>query len=546
MRVVVMIAFCAITLNEYAAAQPVPADADLTETVSARLLGDRTGACFAVALIDDRVRRTIVCANEATARDINSNTAFEIGSISKTMTAAILAGLIEEGRLALDDPLSRILPDDVALPEFDGQPIRLRHIVTHSSGLPPLPSQMQFADPTDPYAALTEQALLDSLSDVELSRAPGTAFEYSNFAMMVLSYGLAHYTGNTFDQLLMEYVTAPSGMLQTYTQSPPEGVHPAQGHTQNGTATGAWNFNANTAGVGGVRATLDDMIRYAEANLGKGNPEAAGHFQTTHAAIGTFSGTTMGMNWIHVPLGERSLLMHEGGTGGFSSLLALDPDASRAVVILSDTSVNAINGLAGLAMHLLDPAYPLPPPRTLAEPAADLLEQLSGQFVLEGGLGMTVTHEDGALFIQATGQPRFRMLYDSAGDFFPEAFDALLRPQPTAQGYRFVWVQGGGAIQATRVRETARDALELSAEQLAEYEGEYPLLPGFGLRVFVQDGALFVQGTGQQALEVTAIATDQFVRDDVGAEFQFQRNDNGEVESLTLRQAGQTLNGPKQ
>ena len=540
------IAIAASLLSGQANAQPDWTDVGLTQIVSQRLLGDRTEACFAVALIEDQVRKTVVCASEDTARDIDPDTAFEVGSISKTMTAVILAGLIEEGRLALNDPLSKILPTGTELPEFDDQPIRLRHLVTHSSGLPALPSRMQVSNPANPYASLTERQLLDSLADVELSRAPGSAFEYSNFAMMVLSYGLAHYTGKSFDELLTQYVTAPSGMARTYTQSRPEGVQAAQGHTQNGSATGPWDFAVNTNGVGGVRASLDDMIRYAQANLGSTTSDAARHFQATHAEIASLDGTTIGMNWIHVPLGGRKLLMHEGGTGGFSSLLALDPEAKRAVVILSDTSVTAINGLGGLGLHLLDPTIPLPPPRTLAEPPVELLENLSGRFVLEGGLGMTVTHEDGALYIQATGQPRFKMAYDSAGDFFPEAFDALLRPQPAPGGYRFVWIQGGGPTQATRLDQPEREAPSLSAAQLAEYEGEYPLFSGFGLRVFVEDEVLFVQGTGQQALEVVAIDTDQFGRDDVGARFVFPRGEDGKVESLTLHQAGQTLNGSRQ
>ncbi len=542
----VFVVFIAIALSGQAGAQSDWMDTDLTQTVSQRLLGDRTDACFAVALIDDQIRKTVVCADDETARDIDAETAFEIGSISKTMTAVILAGLIEEGRLELDDPLSKLLPDNTTVPQFDGKPILLRHVVTHSSGLPALPSRMQISNPANPYAALTERQLLDSLADVELSRAPGSAFEYSNFAMMVLSYGLANFTGKPFDQLLAEYVTGPSGMVQTYTQSRPDGVRTARGHTQNGTATSSWDFAVNTDGVGGVRASLDDMISYARANLGSTEPEAARRFRATHAEVASLNGTTLGMNWIHVPLGQRKLLMHEGGTGGFSSLLAIDPAGRKAVVILSDTSVNAINGLAGLGMHLMDPTIPLPAPRTVAEPPAELLENLSGRFMLEGGLGMAVTHEDGALYIQATGQPRFRMAYDSAGDFFPEAFDALLRPQPAAGGYRFVWIQGGGAMQATRLDPPKQKAPTLTATQLAEYEGEYPLIPGFGLKVFVSDGALFVQGTGQQALEVAAVETDQFVRDDVGAHFTFNRDEDGKVEGLTLRQAGQVLTGPRE
>ena len=117
-------------------------DAELQAIVGKRLHGDRTGACFAVALIDRKtVHRTYVCADgKDPAPRINANTAFEIGSVSKPMMAALLAGLIREGKASLDDPLSAYLPKDSAVPTFEGKPILLRHIVTHTSGLPAIPA----------------------------------------------------------------------------------------------------------------------------------------------------------------------------------------------------------------------------------------------------------------------------------------------------------------------------------------------------------------------------------------------------------------------
>src|SRR5690606_25385350 len=166
-------------------------DAELQAIVDQRLAGDRTGACMAVAVIDgENVARTFRCARPEDAGRIDAGTAFEIGSISKTMTSVLLADLILQGKASLDDPLSAYLPEGTTLPTFEGQPILLRHVVTHTSGLPVLPSRMatDASAIADPYATLTEEALLASLGDVTLATAPGERFEYSNFASMVLSY----------------------------------------------------------------------------------------------------------------------------------------------------------------------------------------------------------------------------------------------------------------------------------------------------------------------------------------------------------------------
>ena len=80
---------------------------------------------------------------------------------------------------------------------------------------------------------------------------------------------------------------------------------------------------------------------------------------------------------------------------------------------------------------------------------------------------------------------------------------------------------------------------------MRDYEGEYPLLPGFGLTVKVQGDALTLQGTGQPALPVQAVAPDVFVMDAVGAEIRFERDTAGKVIALTLVQGGQTLRGER-
>ena len=200
-------------------------DSGLAALVDQRLAGDRTGACMAVAVIEqDAVARAFRCADPKDAARIDANTAFEIGSVSKTMTAVLLADLIGQGKASLDEPLSDYLPEGAAVPEFEGQPILLRHVVTHTSGLPALPSRLGATNMNDPYANLTEAALLASLGDVTLSAAPGSAFEYSNFASMVLSLAVARRAGSDLETLLKQRLFAPLGMDSAYITTPPDGA----------------------------------------------------------------------------------------------------------------------------------------------------------------------------------------------------------------------------------------------------------------------------------------------------------------------------------
>ena len=316
-------------------------DQALAGMVKQRLQGDRTGACMAVAVVEaGTVARTYQCADAKDLSRIGPDSAFEIGSVSKTMTAALLADLIAQGEGSLDDPLSAWLPEGTKLPDYQGTPILLRHIVTHTSGLPALPSRMGAADMTDPYAKLDETALLASLGDVTLTAAPGTKFEYSNFASMVLSYAVARRAGADMETLLKQRLFAPLGMRHAYVNTAPDGVRAAVGHTPNARVAPAWHFQPNLAGVGGVRATLDDMVRYVQGQLGTEPTPISAALQRSQQKLS--DAPPMAMNWMLMPVGGRTVHVHEGGTGGFSSFVSFDIEKQRGVVILSDTTWNSI------------------------------------------------------------------------------------------------------------------------------------------------------------------------------------------------------------
>ncbi|MFT3807550.1 serine hydrolase domain-containing protein [Arenimonas sp.] len=521
-------------------------DTELQAIATKRLAGDRTGACFAVAVVDKTVSRAFVCADPKNARAYDGRTAFEIGSVSKTMTAALLAQQIDAGKMSLDDPLSKYLPAGTKLPEFEGKPILLRHIVTHTSGLPALPAKFRPANPADPYANVTRQDLLDSLADVKLAQAPGERWAYSNYAMMLMTMVLAERSGTDFETLLQRELFAPLGMRDSFIAKSPQGTRTAEGHLPNGKVTSQWNIPVDFAGVGGVRASLDDMVLYLQAEMGeRASPLPLAKTQQQILQLGS---RRMGMNWMIAPLNGADTIAHEGGTGGFSSFVAFDPAKKRGVVILSDTAMTSVGGLGSLGLHLLDDKVPLGTPRTVVAAPKELLDGLAGDYQLENGMRMQLKGGSGLLLVDVKGQGEIEMRQDSAGDFFPANFDAILRPQKQADGrYGFLWLQGGGAMPAKRVDASAAPKVAaLDAAALKAYEGEFRLAPSFAITVFAKDGKLFAQGTGQGALEITYAGKDSFVAEKVGAEMEFQRDGKGVVNLMLLKQGGAVQRAPKQ
>lgn len=549
----------ALAITNAAFAAVINTDDALQKVLQARLLNDRTGVCMAVAVISDTTIKAIACANPNVRRAIDDQTAFEIGSITKTMTATLLASMIQSGQMSLDAPLADYLPSGTQVPSFKGKPILLRHVVTHTSGLGALPPDFAPTDASNPYANLTEKSLLASLAKVELKQAPGEVQSYSNFAMMVLSIAIANKAGKSYEDLLKTRIFLPLGMDGAYISDSnrPKRITAAVGHLPNQAVTSPWIFPVNLAGVGGVRATLPDMIQYAKAQLGRefdkdakinSNPAATANANAglikaiakTQEVIPLTNGQPMGMNWFMRTNAGAEVLFHGGGTGGFSTEILIDKKAGRAVVVLADTSLTNLGGVSDVALHLLNPDNPIGEARIATEAPTGLLTALEGDYVLSGGLPITLRIKDKALAGQAAGQSEFEFGYDSRGDFYPLAFDAALRPEKLSTGYRFIWLQGGGAQIAKRMAPKGEKlvAVAVSDKELESFIGTYNLAPNFDIKFFVESGKFYAQATNQPKFLMTALGGAKFILEAVPAEIEFLAGDGVTIDAIELLQNG--------
>ncbi len=518
-------------------------DSRLDAVLKARFDGDRSGACVAAAMITDSVQTAIHCSDDQRRPD--ALTTFEIGSISKTMNGLLLASLVEEGKIGLDDPIAKHLPKALVVPEFEGEPIRIRHLLSHTSGLPALPSRFAPKRADDPYASLDDEALLKSLADVKLDAKPGTTWAYSNFGAMVLSVIVSRAAGEHYGQYMAKTLFAPMGMDQAHIGRTPKGVRTAEGHLGSGKVTSAWHFPEAMSGVGGVRASLTDMVEYLKVQL---NPESVPTFAKRiqrAQEIVSESGNVMAWGWLVRRMPEGDLYMHEGGTGGFSALAVFQPKTGKALVILSDTALTDRGGLGDVAMALLGSDPIALKPRRDATPDEALLKSLAGDWLIQGALPMKARTDEGVLYVQAQGQPEFALAHDSHGDFFAQDFDMVLTPKLGENGqYSMILRQGGGVIPVTRV--TTASAVEIDPAALAAYEGDYPLQPGFTLKVFIKDEALFAQATGQGAFVLVPEAVDVFTARAFGIEIRFERDEDDTIKGLVLRQGGHDTRAVRQ
>ena len=198
----------------------------------------------------------------------DERTLFEIGSITKVFTATLLADMHLKGEVDLDDPASKYLPSTVILRSRDGVDVTLRHLATHSSGLPRIPSNFAPEDSRsgNPYANYAVEDLYAFLSERRLASTPGVVHNYSNLGMGLLGHVLALAAGMDFEVLVVERICAPLGMNDTaITLSDDLRDRLAPGHA-NGKQVSNWDI-PTLAGCGAFRSTLQDMMIFLNANM---------------------------------------------------------------------------------------------------------------------------------------------------------------------------------------------------------------------------------------------------------------------------------------
>jgi CubicO group peptidase (beta-lactamase class C family) len=335
-----------------------PSDASVRAILQDMVSSGRAAGIVVGLLESDGSRRIVSYGSSGpNGLPLDGHSVFEIGSITKVFTGILLADMVRRGEVRLDDPIARYLPPDVKVPSRNGKAITLLDISTHSSGLPRMPNNFKPKDPGNPYADYSVQQLYEFLNGYELPRDPGASFEYSNLAMGLLGHALARQAGTTYEELVTKRILGPLGMRATRI-SLTTGMRKnlAQGHDGWGDPVSNWDI-PTLAGAGGLRSTAADMLEFAAANLtSKKGPlyEAMRDSHIAHPAAAQ-APNRMGLNWfISSPPGPV-MLRHGGGTGGYSTFLALDLSGRRAVVVLTNSWDVRPDDLVS---HLFDPAKP--------------------------------------------------------------------------------------------------------------------------------------------------------------------------------------------
>lgn len=448
-------AACATLL--LAAASTGAAQSSPPDSAVQRWITERVANGYATGIVvgrRDGGRDRVVAAGGAQrdGRPVGAESFFEIGSITKVFTNILLADMVLKGEVALEDPVQKFLPAGVTMPSRNGKAITLLDLATASSGLPSLGNNMTPKDVRNPYADYTVQQLYDFLSAHTLRRDPGERYEYSNVGMGLLGHVLGLRAGKPYEVLLRERVLEPLGMRETFIAMPNDKVARfAVPHDADLEEAFPWDL-PTLAGAGALRSTTRDMLKFADAvtHRDRGPLGKAIAFSIEPRRPTTIPNMRIALGWHVREANGRTVVWHNGGTGGFRTFFGFDPATGVHSMVWSNTS----NSVDDLGLHLIDSTVPLQrtPPQPNVEVPVETLRSYVGSYPLAPILVVAVTEERGKLYAQPTGQPRFRLWPESATNFYLKVVPAKVRFAPDSTGVMTLTLEQGGQQQRARRR----------------------------------------------------------------------------------------------
>jgi CubicO group peptidase (beta-lactamase class C family) len=463
-------------------------------------------------------------------------TKFRLGSITKQFTAASILLLEERGKLKLDDPVKKYVPEAPAAWDT----ITIFNLLTHSSGIPNFTSLPDYSSLKLRDTPVAKTVM--TVRDKPLDFVPGEKMSYSNSGYLVLGYVIEQVTGAGYEKFVTDNIFTPLGMKDSgYDSNTAVMLRRAAGYMPS--ATGPVNAGFIHMSIphaaGGLYSTTEDLLRWEQGLFGGKLISASSLTKMTTPFKGDYALGVM----VQTASG-RKVVQHGGGIEGFNTFLAYYPDTRLTVAVLAN-----INGQAPtqIAARLADlghgGAVQLTSERKeVALPVATLSKYV-GTYEVAPGVNMLIRLDGDHLTTQLTGQQQIPIFAESETKFFLKVVDAQVEflTDPGGAVTHAVMYQNGRERKVPRTSATVaaapqRKETTLPASMLARFVGRYQMAPNAELSVTLEGSQLMAQLTGQPVFPIFAESETVFFYKVVEATLEFQSDASGAVKAVRLRQ----------
>jgi CubicO group peptidase (beta-lactamase class C family) len=370
---------------------------------------------------------------------------FRLGSITKQFTAACILLLEERGKLKVEDPVKKYMPDAPAA----WDKVTIFHLLTHTSGIPSFTGFPDYhsteATPTTP------EQLVARFRDKPLEFQPGEKWNYSNSGYVLLGYLIEKISQQSYSQFVQENIFNPLGMKDSgYDSNTAIILHRASGYSpgDKGTTNAGYIDMSIPLSAGGLYSTTEDLLRWEQGLMGGKLLSAASLQKMTTPFKSDYA---FGLA-VHMANGHK-VIEHNGGIEGFNTALAYYPEDKLTVVVLANLNGGAPESIASnLAALARGEKVVLPSERKEIAVSPAILEKYVGTYELMPNFDIVVTLEGSQLMSQATGQSKFPLFAESETKFFLKVVDAEVEFFKNDKGdvTHLILHQGGHDVKGTK------------------------------------------------------------------------------------------------
>jgi CubicO group peptidase (beta-lactamase class C family)/uncharacterized protein YneR len=375
-------------------------------------------------------------------------TIFQIGSVTKQFTTAIILILQDQGKLSLKDKLSKYIPD---YPKGDS--LYLDAIASHTSGIFNYTNDPAFMA-TEASKSIDHLKLIDLFKNKPLTFTPGTKWAYSNSGYIILGYIIEKVTGKPYEQVVHEMIFTPLQMNRS-------GFDFAN-LKDNNKAVG---YNVLNSDLVVPAAIVDSTVSYAAGAI----YSTTGDLYKWHRALNDNKilssklqelayhpiKSQYGLGWFIDSFDNKMEVSHGGGIFGFTSYINRIPKDDFVIILLNNTGAGNLQAISNsLRAAVYGRPFVLPLEKKSITLDASVLKQYEGTYSLAPGFSIVVAVENGKLMAQATDQPKFELFAEKENYFFLKAVEAQVEFVKGSDGKieSMLLYQGGRTVPGKKIR----------------------------------------------------------------------------------------------
>jgi len=520
-------------------------DKQIDEMLEAQFKPDIPGATALIAK-DGKViyRKAFGLANLELNVPMEPENVFEIGSITKQFTAVSILMLLEQNKLSLEDDITVFMPDYPTM----GKSITVHHLLTHMSGVRSYTDMASFREQA--RTDMTPTELIDVFKNEPLDFDPGEEWHYSNSGYILLGYIIEKVSGVSYADFIQKNIFDKLEMKHSYYGSKSSLIpNRASGYqpSENGYRNAEYLSMTLPYAAGSIMSTVDDLLIWSQAIhnntlMSKESKKLA----FTNYLLNNGKATNYGYGWQPNELNGTPSIEHGGGIFGYNTMGVYVPSENVYVAVFTNANGNSPTTLA-VKMAAIAIGKPFNQTSSISLSSAQL-EKWVGTYEFDNEVLRFITLKDGNLYSQREGSEIFKLIATSQSTFSFES---------TTNTYVFSEEDGkknalfknrideSKGVESAKKPSSEKPSIALDAATLEQYVGSYELQPGFVIEVSTKGSQIFAVATGQPQFEMFAEKEDRFFLKVVAATMDFNKDDNGVIESLTLHQGGQDMVGKK-